>query len=39
MSATEMDAFKKLLDSKFPPNAAIMTKALAARDNITATWT
>lgn len=29
MSATEMDAFKKMLDAKFPPNAAIMAKAVA----------
>lgn len=27
----EMDAFKKMLDTKFPPSAAIMAKAVAAR--------
>jgi len=31
MSATEMDAFKQMLDAKFPPNAAIMAEAVAAR--------
>jgi hypothetical protein len=31
MSATEMDAFKQMLDAKFPLNAAIMAKAVAAR--------
>ena len=30
MSATEMDAFKQLLDAKFSPNAAIMAEAVAA---------
>jgi hypothetical protein len=25
-------AFKKILDAKFPPNAAIMANALVARD-------
>jgi len=32
MSAAERDAFKKTLDAKFPPNAAIMAKAVAARN-------
>ncbi|MGA9778612.1 MAG: hypothetical protein WBS33_10110 [Verrucomicrobiia bacterium] len=31
MSTTEKDAFKKKLDATFPPNQAIMTKAVAAR--------
>ena len=31
MSAADKDAFKKPLDAKFPPNAAIMTNAVAAR--------
>jgi len=26
MSATEVDAFKQMLDTKFPPNAAITRK-------------
>jgi hypothetical protein len=36
MSATEMDAFKKMLDAKFPLNAAIMAKALAVRESASA---
>jgi hypothetical protein len=31
MSATKKDAFKKMPDAKFPPHAAIMAKAVAAR--------
>ncbi len=31
MSDAEKAAFKKLLDAKFPTNAAIMAKATAAR--------
>ncbi|HLX96758.1 MAG TPA: hypothetical protein VKU37_13525 [Verrucomicrobiae bacterium] len=31
MSATEMDAFKKMLDAEFPPNTAVMAKAVAVR--------
>jgi len=27
MSPAEKDAFKKMLDAKFPPNAAIVAKA------------
>jgi hypothetical protein len=30
MSATEMDVFKKMLNTEFPLNAAIMAKAVAA---------
>jgi len=33
MSATEMDAFKKMLNAKFPSNPAIMAKAVAARNS------
>jgi hypothetical protein len=32
MSDAEKDAFKAMLDVKLPPNAAIMAKAVAARD-------
>jgi hypothetical protein len=32
ISDADRDAFKKLLDAKFPPLPAIMAKAMAARD-------
>jgi hypothetical protein len=32
MSEADKAAFKALLDTTFPPNAALMSKALLARD-------